>query len=293
VTRPQVIDTFMVNAETDVLEMRFETMDEAVDWFVVVQADVDHQDHPKDFHFDPTADRWARWKDKIIDVRASGLPHTDHAADPWSREWAQRDWTWRGLALVPNLAPSDVVLHGDVDELCDPFFVRNVRPAPRQFVVFGQRLHCFAVDWLHPDPWGGTVACTVDTAGQIGARDVRDGVVYHPGEWQIVRNQRNGLIRPNFEHSPGGRSGWSCIPLHNAGWHFSWLGGKDAALAKLGSFCHPEIADRTAVGLTEDLFLREGFHVDGRRMIPVDVDASWPPYIYERRCPESWWRPRG
>jgi hypothetical protein len=80
--------------------------------------------------------------------------------------------------------------------------------------------------------------------------------------------------------------------LPDSGWHFSWLGGQEAALKKLGSFCHPEIAERTLVGLTSDLYLREGFHVDGRRMTPVDVNDEWPAFIVERRCPNVWFRPR-
>jgi len=292
VRRPLVIDTFMVNRELDMLELRLDTMAEAVDWFVAVEADVDHQDHPKPYHITEvlaTTDRFDAWRDKLIVVQATDLPHWDHQADPWSREWAQRDWVWAGLRQVPGLQGNDVVLHGDIDEICRPLYVRNVRPKFREFVTFSQALHCFAVDWLHPEPWGGTVAVTVDTATACGERAVVGDLVYHPGAWQIVRNQRNGLIAPNFA---GRGAGWRVTPLFDAGWHFSWLGGRDAALDKLGSFCHPEIEHRTRAGLEQDRFMAEGFHVDGTKMAPVEVDETWPPMIYERRCPESWWRPR-
>jgi hypothetical protein len=35
-----------------------------------------------------------------------------------------------------------------------------------------------------------------------------------------------------------------------------------------------------------------GLHVDGTKMLPVDVDATWPRWVYERRCPANWFRPR-
>jgi DNA-binding transcriptional ArsR family regulator len=82
------------------------------------------------------------------------------------------------------------------------------------------------------------------------------------------------------------------LALRDAGWHFSWLGGQKAALAKLGSFCHPEVAERTLHGLKSDRYLREGMHLDGRIMKPVDVNDEWPAYIVERRCPTEWFRPR-
>ena len=264
--RPLVVDVFPFNNELDMLQCRLEEMSSAVDFFIAIEADVDHQDHPKPFHLSDNLSRFDAWSDQLIVVRATGLPTIDDDPDPWARELAQREYAMEGLRQINQRRPlmgTDIVLHGDVDEICRAVHVRNVRPR-NGFVTFEQRLHCFAVDWLHPDPWGGTVAATFQQLGALG-------------QWpfQKLRNTRNANMA-----------------LPDAGWHLSWLGGKEAALAKLGSFCHPEIAERTLVGLSSDLYLREGFHVDGRRMKPVDVDDSWPKMIGERRCPEVWFRPR-
>lgn len=268
-TRPLVIDTFPINNELAMLEARLETMDSAVDYFVAVEADVDHQDHPKPYHITENLYRFDKWADKLIVVRATGLPTHADDPDPWARELAQREYVRDGLQQINarrELAPTDIVLHGDVDEICRPLHVRNVRPRDG-YVSFQQRMHCFAVDWLHPDPWYGTVAATLEQLMELGDKP-----------FQRLRNTRN--VNPS---------------VTDAGWHFSWLGGKDAAMRKLSSFCHPEIAERALVGLTTDLYLREGFHVDGRRQSPVDVPADgdeWPAYIVDRRCPPEWFRLR-
>jgi hypothetical protein len=265
-SRPLIIDTFPINNELDHLQMRLEEMAPAVDFFVAVEANVDHQDHPKPYYLSENIDRFSAWKDKLVVVRAAGMPTHATDPDPWARELAQREYTIEGLrdiARKANLDPSTIVLHGDLDEVCRSVAVRNVRPRDT-YITFEQRLHCFAVDWLHPEPWGGTVAATLNQLMALGRNP-----------FQKLRNTRNA--------NPA-------IP--DAGWHFSWLGGKEAALKKLGSFCHPEIAERTLVGLTTDLYLREGFHVDGRRMTPVEVDDTWPAFITERRCPSEWFRPR-
>lgn len=291
-----VVDTFMVNAETDMLTLRLDTMADAVDWFVAVEADVDHQNHPKSFHISEALERgeFAEWKDKLVVVQATGLPDFEHESDPWCREWAQRDWCWVGLDQIEArtgepLSNDTVILHGDIDEVCNPMHVRNVRPRFKEFVLFAQTMYSFAVDWEHPDPWGGTVAFTLATLRAIRRRTVIDGEVYHPGPWQICRNQRNGLMARNFDYEG---TGWSATVLPYAGWHFSWLGGQDAAMRKLGSFCHPEVADRIEQGLSTDLYLREGFHVDGRKMRPVDVDETFPRWIREGHAPAEWFRPR-
>jgi hypothetical protein len=52
------------------------------------------------------------------------------------------------------------------------------------------------------------------------------------------------------------------------------------------------VAERTLHGLQSDRYLREGMHLDGRVMQPVDVNDEWPAYIVERRCPSEWFRPR-
>lgn len=289
-SRPLIVDTVMFHNEFDMLECRLDTMASAVDWFVVVEADVDHQNHPKPYYLSESLGRFDEWRSKLIVVRATDLPERAHQSEgEWTWEWAQRDWTWRGLEQIPDLSGSDIVLHGDVDEICHPLFVRNVRPGRREFVAFEQRWYSFAVDWAHPDPWGGTVAVTVDTARDCGERLVVDDYAIHPGAWQVVRNQRNHLMPTNFEHLG---TGWRRTGFSESGWHFTWVGGRESAIAKLGSFCHPEVADRIEVGLRSDRFMYEGFHVDGQRLTPVDVDETWPAYIQQRRCPESWWRPR-
>jgi beta-1,4-mannosyl-glycoprotein beta-1,4-N-acetylglucosaminyltransferase len=263
------------------LECRLTEMAEAVDFFIAVEADVDHQDHPKPYHITENLSRFDAWADKLIVVRATGLPTVQTDPDPWARELMQREYVLDGLREVDQrttLTDEAIVLHGDVDEICRPLHVRNVRPvAPQRptllpdntldkgFVTFEQRGHFFAVDWLYPDVWGGTVAGTLKQVQSLGG---------YP--FQKMRNLRN----------------WNVTTLPDAGWHLSWLGGQEATLAKLGSFCHPEVAERTLLGLETDRYLKEGMHLDGRVMSPVDVDAEWPRYVFERRCPSEWFRPR-
>jgi len=266
-SRPLVIDSVPFNSELEMLECRLEEMSEAIDFCVVVEADVDHQDHPKPYYLSENLHLFDRWADRLIVIRATGLPTNADDPDPWARELAQREYVFDGLRQIDQrvgLSPDDIIMHGDVDEICRALHVRNVRPRDG-FTTFQQVLYCFAVDWLHPDPWGGTVAATLRQVQTLGKDPM-----------QKLRNTRN----------------LNATVLAQSGWHLSWLGGQEAALKKLDAFCHPEIAERTLQGLTTDLYLKEGFHVDGRRMTPVDVDDTWPAYIAERRCPPVWFRPR-
>jgi phosphoribosylformylglycinamidine synthase len=52
------------------------------------------------------------------------------------------------------------------------------------------------------------------------------------------------------------------------------------------------VEDQIRDGLERDTFYRDGIHVDGTKMTPVDVDDTWPRWIVEGHAPASWYRPR-
>lgn len=250
--KPLVIDSFMVNNELDMLECRLTEIADAVDFVVAVEADVDHQDHPKPFHLSDNLDRFTDWKDKLVVVKATGLPTVEEDPDPWAREHGQREYVRFGLNDI-GIRPDDVVMHGDVDEIPTALVARNLRP--HGFISCTQRGHFWSCRWLYPSPWFGTVAGRAGDITSFGAmRDMRN----------IARK------------------------LPNAGWHLSWLGGADVAMAKVGSFCHPEVHDRIKEGLAADRFLQQGIHVDGQVMTRCEIDNTFPRYVHEGRCPESW-----
>lgn len=248
-------DCFMFHDELDVLECRLTELENVPGLtHVVVEADVTHQGDPKPSYYRDNRDRFAPWKDRIVSVFASQLPSRAEAPDPWAREHAQRE---RIAAGITDAIATDVIIESDVDEIPTPLIVRNLRP--HGFVALQQRCYSMAVDWQHPQPWRGPVATTVGNVRTFTA----------------LRDARN-----------------TAPVLANGGWHLGWLGGPAAQEHKLDAFCHPEIADRTRDGIRANRFLTEGFHVDGAKLIPVDVDETWPRYVYERRCPPSWFRPR-
>ena len=264
--RPLIIDAFPFHDELDILEMRLVELYDAVDWFVLVEADVTHQDRPKPYHYLDNADRFAPWADKIIAVQATGLPTVADHPDPWARELAQREHIATGLEAI-GVVDHDIVMQSDVDEIPRALQARNVRPH-QKVMVFGQRGHFWAIDWLYPKPWPGTTAATVATINRLGATPF--------GTMRTLRTQAD------------------CPPhMIDAGWHFSWLGGPERAMHKVNSFCHPEVEAEIRGSISNDNFYwREGFHVDGLRMAPVDVDDEWPKWIRDGNAPASWYRPR-
>ena len=78
------------------------------------------------------------------------------------------------------------------------------------------------------------------------------------------------------------------------GSHLSWMGGPERQREKLlTATCHVEL-----LGSPEGDLIASGERYrtaengGGLPVIPVEIDDTWPSYIYERRCPKEWFRPR-
>jgi hypothetical protein len=254
---PRVIDTFMFRDELDMLECRLRTLDHLVDQYVIVESALTHRGQSKPLHYLDHAERFAPWADKITHVTYEG-----EADSPWDREHQQRDAAL--VALRDDTDPFDMVLISDVDEF-PPLHWDNrtaevlSHPAP---VAFSQKLCMYAVDWLYPEPH----RCSVMSQYRH---------IEHQGSLAALRDQRDSLL-----------------PVEG-GWHFTWLGGVRAQQQKLAVTCHTEMTADQARIITSGRAYEEGAHHSGGLLMePVEVDDTWPTWIAERKCPETWFRPR-
>jgi glycosyl transferase family 17 len=252
-----VYDTFMLRDELDLLQCRLEELDSAVDWFVVVEASVTHggRQH-KPYHLKENWARFSPWHGKIryVAVEDHEMPAGD---DPWLREHAQREYAYRGILGAHS---NDVILHGDIDEIPSAAAVRAAS-ARTGIWTFEQRMTHYAVDWLDPSPWPGTVAAL------------------------------NCMIR-GMQWLRGSRESWPRIPA--AGWHLSNLGTAAEQEQHVRFGCHMQdaVAEGAYGHIASGRYHREGWHQGRTKLVPVEVDSSWPRYVYERRCPASWFRPK-
>lgn len=256
----RIYDCCMYRGEADMLEFRLTELDDSpVYRHVIVESPVTHRGDPKPLYFMQQMNRFAPWMDRIRYV-ISSQPTRDEAPgmSPWDREHAQRNAAW-----LECMKSDDVLLIADLDEIPAPKVLGpNYCSAQWSRWVLMQRAFVNAVDWQYPtiEPCSVLVTAGLAAGGRLAA--LRDD-------------------RLRYE------------AIDNAGWHFGWLGDHESRLVKLGVTCHLE-ADVSPVYQDEvrsGRGYREGWHAT-TKLIPVDVDETWPRYIQERRCPENWFRPR-
>ncbi|HEY2326040.1 MAG TPA: hypothetical protein VGH52_01005 [Gaiellaceae bacterium] len=111
-----IIDCILFGGELDILELHLKILDDAVDWFVLVEARQTHAGQRKPLFYAEHKERFHRWSDRIVHVVLDELP-----ADELRKrsEIFQRNSLLRGLDKLPGL-PDDVVIVADVDEIPFP-----------------------------------------------------------------------------------------------------------------------------------------------------------------------------
>ena len=265
-----IYDALMFAGEDDMLLCRMEA-------FVWADAEVRHV---------VTESRYThRGVPKPLSTLAKDLAHdpewrfvvAGHKPDPnsWVNEHLQRNAAWE--VIDAEAADDDVVLICDVDEIPS----EDLLAAAAQYGTHGppwpvkvpMRLFLFAVDWevLVPQPPPCVLA---------PVRYLRD---------QAAMGRFLAEVRDSRDLYPqlgGDGQTW--------GWHFSWCGGPERQRAKLETgTCHTEILDTPEADLIRSgARWRTAEDGGGLPVVPVDVDSSWPGYVYERRCPAAWFRPR-
>jgi hypothetical protein len=255
-----VIDTCMFSGEADMLQFRLVHLAGKVDRHVIAEADQTHRGVPRTpwipLHLNCCL---AEYKDRITYVPVR-FPDPD--MPPWDREHWQRDRLWEGVTSPAGiLVPDDIVLVADLDEI--PSDEALAYPLPRAVVLRMRTFHS-AVDWEYVTPELATVM-------------VRAGCISWPhGTLSRIRDSRMGL--PVIE---------------NGGWHFSWLGTQEERVRKLDErTCHnDDMPEWESHAIRTGATYETGEHA-GVTVKPVDDYSTLPPYIQERRCPASWFRPR-
>ncbi|WP_431857345.1 tetratricopeptide repeat protein [Azospirillum sp.] len=252
----RVWDGFMFSNELDILELRLNVLDGAVDRFVIVESPWTHQGQPKELVFWNNRDRFAAFADRIVHVVASER----RIGVPWEQESYQRTSIGDGLAAADDC---DLLIIADVDEIPRPELVRRI--AGDDFLAgrlngLSVSSYNYFINFESYQPFVRPVILPIGMARKLG-----------------INLGRHLLLRSAHHIVP-------VIP--EAGWHFSWIGGVDAVWRKLQNFCHLELLDRMPTREEVREKLENGdLQITAQQLEGhfVPVDSSFPKEIQANR----------
>lgn len=279
-----IIDCFTFFNEIDLLEGRLKYLNDTVDYFVIVEANITHSGKAKPFNYLDLADRYQEYANKIvyfpikIDATKYNWNIKSARTESYSPQWAVENLQRNHIAhALKQFNLDDVVMISDVDEIPNKQMigevVRNLS-AEMPAIAMIQDMFYYNLNQKQVAPWAGTV--------------ITSNLLVQQRNPQWFRTKRNAL--------PGAANG---------GWHLSYWGGVDNIRTKLESFAHQEhntdeikdsIEQRIVAG--EDLFGRKDnlFIPTDRHTLPQDFLAIFDhtpargiPHYYE--TVEGFFRP--
>jgi len=155
--------------EEIVLDLRLNTLNEYVDYFVIVESSFNHKGEKRELKFN--LKKFEKFSKKIIYLVYNEVPHkiepinsADHEDEKsrkyifnaYLRENAQRNYIFKGLH---DADPNDIILVSDVDEIPNLEKI-NFNKISEKLIFFNQTMFYYKFNLKLPNLiWTGTKAC--------------------------------------------------------------------------------------------------------------------------------------
>ena len=232
--------------EEIVLDLRLNTLDKYVDYFVIVESSFTHRGDKRNLKFDHK--KFGKFKDKIIYLTFDKEPHgieavneNDNEAEKSrkyilnaaKRENGQRNHIRNGLRKA---SPEDLILISDVDEIpnLEELKLENLK---EKIMMFQQDMFYYKFDLKLPDiVWSGTKGC-------------RKKDLISPQWLRNVKDKKYSLFRLDIIFS---KIKYNSIRfIKNGGWHFSNIKSPKEIEHKLKSYLHHREFDEEPLSLDQ------------------------------------------
>lgn len=272
-----IYDCFIIFNELDLLEIRLNVLKDVVDKFVVVEGTKTHTGKPKPLYFAESRERFAAFADRIIHVVVDDFPeppaeYSERDAS-WMRENFQRNAIVRGLK---DAKPDDLIVISDLDEIPRPEVIAKAREMKYEGVTaLGMEVFCYYLNLKNYTHFEivtsrllsyGALIDPQTCCGRISQANYDKGVNQGP----TATNAR--YLSPTRV-------------LRHAGWHFSYLGGAEAIVRKIGAIAieYANEKNTNAAWLKEVIEKGEDITGCGGRYFAVPLNGRFPEYIRNNR----------
>ena len=262
----KVIDIFSFNGELDLLEIRLNILDHAVDEFIICESDETFTGIKKPLYFQENKERYAKFLPKIKHfIMASGDPILDREANrspgvPQELHWWRREFTQKESMryALTHLQEDDLVFIGDADEIWNPDIKYPHARYKLEQTVYAYYLNNRSNE-RHPfsdKGWLGTLVAP----------------------YEIIKHNTLDNLRSYDEHRKYMLPG----KIANGGWHFTNMGGADFIKRKLASYSHQEF-NQPIVLDNIDNQIETNKDFIGRDFIFTIDETGLPEYILNNR----------
>ena len=232
--------------EEIVLDLRLNTLDRYVDYFVIVESTFTHRGDRRKLKFDHK--KFEKFKDKIIYLNFDKEPDGIEAVyendnegeksrkyilNAAKRENGQRDYIINGLQKASS---EDLILISDVDEIPNLEEI-NLDDLKEKILMFQQDMFYYKFDLKLPNMvWSGTKGC-------------RKKDLLSPQWLRNIKDKKYSLFRLDIIFS---KIKYNNIKfIKNGGWHFSNIKSPKEIEHKLKSYLHHREFDEEPLSIDQ------------------------------------------
>lgn len=256
----KIIDVFSFNGELDILELRLNILDEAVDQFILCEGDETTAGDPKPRYFEENKDRFAKWLPKIkyhvmspytdpaLSLLANKSPGVPKDLHWWRREFIQKESMRYALT---HLRDEDRVFVGDVDEIWDPTITYPEGRSELQQTVYTYYLNNKSNEY-----WTGT--------SLMSYKDIKSDTLDNLRAYDEARAYMKAPVLPN------------------AGWHFTNIGGAEFIKRKIRSYAHQEFNNEEYLSKIDGYIAQNRDYLGRDFKLGVD-ESGWPSFLKRNR----------
>lgn len=214
----RVFDCFTFYNEFDILELRLEELWNTVDYFVISEANLTHQNNPKPFYLKDNWKKFEKYASKIRHVLIEDMPNNP---DTWVNERHQRRELRRGLE---DLQPDDIVIVSDCDEIPRPSAIEAIKEDANDYdrYILAIPLNYFKLNFMMIKSVFKQNNIAVTRGRAFTDPQQEREFTFHKGNLPL-HYADNGF----------------CV-IEHGGWHFTYFGHTEFAKNKLLNFAHAE-----------------------------------------------------
>ena len=263
----KIFDCITFFNENFIANLRFEILNEIVDYFVICESKYDHQGRKKNLNFQL---KNQNFKDKIIYiVLDKSFPEN---GDSWRNQALQREFILEKLNYIDS---EDCIMFSDPDEIPNPKILANLK-LEKKYGIFLQQMYCYKFNLYnkYESPWEGTRICKKKNLKSIDF--MRQKVISKNLQqpfWKFYKEKNIQIF-------------------NNGGWHFNSLLKPEDISLKLKTFAHIEFGSdefsnvdviKKNINENRDLFKRDRYYKK------VELDQSFPDFIRKNQNLFSEW----
>ena len=258
----KIFDCITFFEENRHADLRFNILNDYVDYFVICEGLFDHKGKKKKINFN--MNNYPKFKKKIIHIICPQFPKK---INPWERQAYQRDYILKKIEIAKD---NDLILFSDPDEIPNPKKIKTLI-LKKKYVIFLQNLYYYKInlqDINLGNNWEGTRGClkkNLHSINYMRQKVLKKNLKYK--FWRIDKEKNIQII-------------------NDGGWHFSYLLTPFEIQRKIKTFAHTEynkkkytnlkiIKNKIKKGL--DLFNRNIFFKK------IKLNETFPEYILKNK----------